>query len=407
MNTCHSTQSLSKAIKSNGWLTDLKELSSGGSEKKENAHVDLEKKFERAELDHLYRSDGMTRRIVDIVPSEMVRQGWEIAGDSDQKCNAKLESIKASCHLMTALRWSRLYGGALCVMGITDGRSLNEPVDESNIRDVKWLRVFDRYQCSNRDDTFESDLNHPNYGFPNVYTVTDTRTGAVFDVHHSRILRTDWSVLPARGHPFNNGWGESLINSIYDELHNYSTALANAGLIMQYHEKASINITGISELLDRFMLALSAVSGVPISLLFGRNGSAQNTADENDIRNFYDMVKQEQESKLRPMIEKLTHYIMFSKEGPFAGIEPNQWSIQFASLRHNTDEQTAAIRKIVAETDAIYIDCGVLDPNEVAASRFCDNQWSMNTKVDLESRKASTLRERLVQEEIRPGQYSS
>jgi hypothetical protein len=29
-------------------------------------------------LDQLYRSDGVTQRIMDIVPAEMVRQGWEI-----------------------------------------------------------------------------------------------------------------------------------------------------------------------------------------------------------------------------------------------------------------------------------------------------------------------------------------
>ena len=74
-------------------------------------------------------------------------------------------------------------------MGIADGLPLEEPVDERNIRDVKWLHVFDRYQSFSRDGTFEKDLNSPNYGFPNVYTVNDTRTGALFYVHHSRILR--------------------------------------------------------------------------------------------------------------------------------------------------------------------------------------------------------------------------
>ncbi|WP_419784749.1 anti-CBASS protein Acb1 family protein, partial [Leuconostoc pseudomesenteroides] len=66
-----------------------------------------------------------------------------------------------------------------------------------------------------------------------VYTVNDTRTGALFYVHHSRILRVDWSLLPPRQQNFNNGWGDPLIQSIYDELRNYSTAFANAGLIMQ------------------------------------------------------------------------------------------------------------------------------------------------------------------------------
>ena len=423
------------AVKSDGWINVLTGLGLRGRDKNVHAQFRLEKIFEQAELDQLYRSDGVTRRIMDIIPSEMVRQGWEIEGDSDQKTNAALETIKANFNLITLLRWARLYGGALCVMGIADGLPLEEPVDEKNIRDVKWLHVFDRYQSFSRDGTFEKDLNSPNYGFPNVYTVNDTRTGALFYVHHSRILRIDWSILPPRQQNFNNGWGDPLIQSIYDELRNYSTAFANAGLIMQdfvnytlsipnlaeliasqcadnqvmkrldllnmtksatntmildaaeKYEKSSTNIVGIPELLDRFMLALSAVSGVPVSLLFGRSAAGLNATGDNDVRNFYDMVKQEQESKLKPVLEKLTRYIMLSKDGPFSGIEPDNWSIQFVPLWQNTEEQEANIRKIVAETDAIYLDRGVLDPTEVAVSRFGGNRWSMNTEVDLEARK--------------------
>ena len=105
-----------------------------------HAHFRLERIFEQAKLDQLYRSDGVTRRIMDIVPAEMVRQGWEIEGDSGQDINRKMESIKANFSLITLLRWARLYGGGggpLCVMGIADGLPLEEPVDERNIRDVK------------------------------------------------------------------------------------------------------------------------------------------------------------------------------------------------------------------------------------------------------------------------------
>lgn len=51
-------------------------------------------------------------------------------------------------------------------MGIADGLHLEDSVDERNIRDVKWLHVFDRYQSFSSDGTFEKDLNSPNYGYP-------------------------------------------------------------------------------------------------------------------------------------------------------------------------------------------------------------------------------------------------
>ena len=237
------------SVKSDGWVNVLTGLGMRGRDKNVHSHFWIERIFEQAELDQLYRSDGITRRIMDIVPAEMVRQGWEIEGDSDQKINSKMESIKASYSLITVLRWARLYGGALCVMGIADGLPLEEPVDEKNIRDVKWLHVFDRFQAFSRDGTFEKDLNSPNYGFPNVYTVNDTRTGALFYVHHSRILRADWSILPPRQQNFNNGWGDPLIQSIYNELKNYSTAFANAGLIMQDFVNYTLSIPNLAELI--------------------------------------------------------------------------------------------------------------------------------------------------------------
>ncbi len=247
----------------------------------------------------------------------------------------------------------------------------------------------------------------------------------------------DWNMLTNRAKMINQGWGDSVITSIYDELRNYGTAFSNTATIMQdfvngilkipnlsqtmasgcsdndimkrldfanlskgvtnmmvldgdeTYEKLSTNVSGISELLDRFMLSISSVTGIPITLLFGRAPAGLNATGDSDVRNFYDMVKQYQETKLKPVLEKLTRYLMIAKQGPFQGNQPENWSIQFNPLWQNTEEQEAALRRTVAETDAIYIDRGVLDVNEVAISRFGGDRWSMNTIVDIASRENS------------------
>ena len=89
------------------------------------------------------------------------------------------------------------------------------------------------------------------------------------------------------------------------------------------YEKYSTNVTGIADLIDRFMLSLSAVTRVPASLLFGRNPAGMNATGESEFRAFYDAIKQEQETKLRGVLEKLVRYIMISKDGPFGGVEPD------------------------------------------------------------------------------------
>lgn len=417
-------------VRNDGWMNVITGLGICGRDKKQSSFFRISNVFNRSELDQMYRSDGVLRLIIDLFAQEMIRQGWEVEGDTEGKIVAKLEELKVNQAMTNLIKWARLFGGSVCIMGIADGLPLDQPVDERGIRDVQWLRVFDRYQAYSRDGTFESDLNSPNYGYPNVYTINDNRTGAIFFVHYSRILRMDWNILPPRWQNFNQGWGDPLIQTIYEELRNYSTAFSNTATIFEdfvnsvlyipnlaaimasqcgdqsvmqrlnilnlaksntntaildgdeRYEKLTTNVSGIADLLDRFMLALSAVTRIPVSLLFGRSPAGLNATGENDVRNFYDAVKQEQESKLRGVLEKLIRYIMISKDGPFNGVEPENWSLQFIPLWQNTEEQDALTRKLVAETDAIYIDRGVLDPNEVAISRFGGNKWSMNTQID-------------------------
>lgn len=419
-----------------GWSNILTGLGIRGRDKSASTTFKACPQFCFRELSELYRADGLTKRIIDIVPAEMLRQGFEVDGDPENAILGRFEELNVNLHLNSLMKWSRLFGGAIIVMGISDGRPLNEPVDENNVDSVEWLKVFDRWQVNISTQYLCCDLNSENFGCPEWYEVNDYRVGATFVVHHSRVLRMDWAELPPRDALLNQGWGDSLLVSIYSELKSYGSALANTETIMQdfvngvlkmpnlsetlssgcqkndsavmrrldyanlskgvsgmmvldgdeTYEKLSTNVSGISDLLDRFMLSLSSVTGIPITLLFGRAPAGLNATGDADIRNFYDMVKQLQETKLKPVLEKLIYYIMISKEGPFGGVEPENWGVQFAPLWQNTEEQEATLRRTVAETDAIYIDRGVVDPSEIAISRFGGDRWSMNTIIDLEAR---------------------
>lgn len=421
--------------RADGWMNVLTGLGICGRDKKMNGRFAITKIFDRAELDMMYRSDGMLRRIIDMFSEEMTRQGFEIEGDTQGDIMSQLSEMRAMMHITNLIKWSRLYGGGICIIGIDDGLPIDQPVDEPAIRSVQWLRTFDRYQAWSRDGTFESDLNSPNYGFPSVYTVNDNRTGAIFYVHYTRVLRMDWNILPPRWQNFNQGWGDPLVQSMYEELRNYSQAFSNTATIMEdfvnaiiqipnlsqimasqggdntvlkrlnllaltksnasmmimdaeeKYDKVHTNVTGIADLIDRFMLQLSAVCGIPCSLLFGRTATGLNATGDNDVRNFYDAVKQSQETKLLPQLEKLIRYLFLAKDGPYEGIEPENWKIQFVPLWQNTQEQEALVRKVTAETDAIYLDRGVLDSAEVAISRFGGNHYSTNTIIDTELRK--------------------
>ena len=173
-------QPVKQQVNLDGWTNLLTGLGQCGRDKKEYGFYRINRTFDRGELDQMYVADGLMRLIIDIFAQEMVRQGFVIEGDSDGNVIAKLEELKINSVLTEFIKWARLYGGSIVLMGINDGRPLNEPVDENTLRSVDWLRIFDRYQAYSADGTFDMDLNSPNYGYPNIYMVNDNRTGAVF-----------------------------------------------------------------------------------------------------------------------------------------------------------------------------------------------------------------------------------
>ena len=443
---------MSNEIRFDGWANLITGLGVPGRDKTAGGTYLACWNWNSSAYDGIYRGDGLTKRIIDVVATEMVRQGWIIEGDADNKINAYIDELFGVIALTDLIRWSRLYGGAIIVMGIADGRKLEEPVDEFNIHGIRWLRVFDRFQAMPNTAYMCDDLNSEHYGYPELYQVNDYRTGKTFTVNHTRVLRMDWALLPPREQMINQGWGDSALSSIFQDIRNYGTTMANMAAIVQDFVttvmkipglsdtltdscqeqgltrrlnyaaqmksnvnmlvvdgeeevlKLTTNTAGLPEILDRFMLMVCSVTGIPATVLFGRSPAGFNSTGESDIRNYYDMIKNYQENKLKPCLEKLVRYICIARDGPFAGVEPENWNIKFVPLWQNTEEQEATIRRIVAETDSIYIDRGVLDSDEVAVSRFGGDKWSMNTEVDLEARNNGYNTEEIAQLEYEKAQ---
>ena len=58
-----------------------------------------------------------------------------------------------------------------------------------------------------------------------------------------------------------------------------------------------------------------------------------------------------------------------AKEGPTRGKLPKQFKVEFRPLWQMDQKELVETRKLQAETDQIYMETGVLDPEEVTASR--------------------------------------
>ena len=389
----------------------------------------------RAECAAYYRSEGIARRIVELPANEMTREWLDVDGDTDGLVLSEHSRLGVKSAFRDMIRWSKAFGGSLCVMGSDDGQTLDQPLYEAGLRKIHFLQVFDRWRVQWQSSDIYSDPRHPRFGQPQTYQVTPI-TGSYFRVHESRCLKLDGQALPDLDRQNNQGWGDSVYQALHDRLRmlgaiyadvevicdkfiqgvlksagikdadamgdegtamitqkmqmlDMAMHLLNTVLIDKDEEYTRIvsSVAGLPEIIDRFAQAVSSVSGIPITLLMGRSPAGLNATGDSDIRNWYDKVSSEQEEALLDPVNQLNRLIYLQKDGPFRGKIPAEGGgIIFRPLWQMSDKETADLRKTVAETDAIYLANGVLDPDEVAASRFGGDTYSMETSIDAEAR---------------------
>lgn len=387
----------------------------------------------------------MTRQWIDLHIDDSVtedRRTEEI--DSAQKMLAAkttiqaLEDIGAQYVLAEALLWSRVHGGSLVFLGVNDGvEDLREPLDLDNVRSIDFLDVFDRWDVqilSVYETMDEGKLGKPELYLLQPLSVTGASAMTSVVVHESRFIRFDGTITSRYRMAHNSGWADSIYTRMEDILKDYGISWAGIAHLLQDFSQAVLKMRGLAdalaqqednlvidrmvamdlcrsvaraipidaededfirvptpmsglpETIDRLMLRLSSAARIPATLLFGQAPSGLNATGESDIRLFYDHVKASQERVLRPAIDRLLAIVFAAKDGPTRGSEPKNWSYEFCPLWQSTDKERAEVRKLQAETDDIYLASGVVDPAEIAQSRFGGDVYSTDTVLDTERR---------------------
>ena len=218
-------------------------------------------------------------------------------------------------------------------MGVNDGHDLVEPVVETSIKSVDWLRVFDRTSAYITSYHFNDDPTSERFNEVEYLTITP-QWGASFNVHVSRCLIFKGIPVPQRINSTSDFWywGMSVLQQIWDDLKNFgagvnhinkllyefvigkyklkglatllaegnedklrtrmsainvSKSIINAVLLDSEEDfiRDSVSVTGIPDLLDRYMMFLAGVSGYPVTRLFGRSPAGQNATGESDLIN--------------------------------------------------------------------------------------------------------------------------
>lgn len=171
----------------------------------------------------LYYSDWAAKKIINIPVEDMLREGWQYEGVSDDQ-GAALETLQDALSLpeklKQAMRLERLIGGCAILMGIDDGAEADQPVNYAVLRKgcLKFLNVIPRTRITNT--TLDYDPLSPTYGEPMTYWVNGLQ------IHRDRLIlfkgdpllqAPDSSIMPSQWLR-NDGFGVSVLMAMMDDL---------------------------------------------------------------------------------------------------------------------------------------------------------------------------------------------
>ncbi|KKM25202.1 hypothetical protein LCGC14_1597350 [marine sediment metagenome] len=356
------------------------------------------------------------------------KENAEIADDMLQF----LGDLKAKRSIVEAMTWAKVFGGGMILIGVDDGGELFEPLNPDGIRSFDGLTVYDRWEVE-LFRTYETD---DKFGEPEVYRIVSnsaSRGGAVQPerlVHETRMIRFNGIMTNRRRQRRNDGWDDSVFIRIEQVLGDFGISWASTAILLsdfsqavfkmkgladavassegnlvlermlimdtcrstvravpidaddEDFERHATPVTGLSDLLEKFMLRLSAAARMPVTLLFGQSAAGMSATGEGDQKLWDQRVSAMQETDLRDGIERIVEVAFLAPNGPTSGTEPEGWSVGFNPLDHPTEKEQAENRLITAKSDDIYISNRTLDPDEVRESRFGGETYSTDTSLN-------------------------
>ena len=374
--------------------------------------------FNPALLTSLYRESWIAKRIIDM-PGEDMTRGWYTLPLEEERLE-ELRTLEARHgirrEITDAIRWARLYGGAVALMVIDGHENMpEEPLDPDTVMPGSFcgLLVRDRLSVTPSEE-LEDDLNDPDFGYPMYYDLqADTGTAGSLRVHHSRVLRFTGRDLPRAEEAAEQYWGASELEHIWEELQKRNATSANiAQLVFQANittlrmgdfgeilamgteqqrrrvlealeqenalrtsfglqllsagdtlENHPYSFTGLSQIYEAFMLDMAGAAGIPATRLFGRSPQGMNATGEGDLKNYYELIGAMQERHLRPALEKLLPVMAMSLWGEV----PEHPDIAFPSLMPVSPPEEAEVQAKQAETVARLTQAGLMTPEEARA----------------------------------------
>jgi len=383
------------------------------------------------ELASSYAGDGWVKKLIKAPADDMTRAWISLADDGDSQILTDLEDLGAKQAFNTAIRWARLFRGGIIWM--VSKKNRGRAYAEGEKIDIKQLKVYSASQV--KVVKWEDGKADPSrYGEPVLFEITPAgNKNNTFKVHATQCLIFKGDSLPVVDEGgfteiFSTSsvdeeeylyWGTGVVQSIFKQLSRYGTfeqGMGNLGTeiivaiykiaglreILQAEDGATImakrmetmnqaksmlnaifldaegdedfsrntpQLSGVSDVWDKFMMVLSGVTDIPASRLFGRQAAGLNNKGEMDERNYNAYLTGQQDLQIKKPLKILLRHMTGTKV-PFTFNNPWEPS-QMELLKMKKDQ---------SEIDGVYVEKGILLPEEIREARFT-GEYSFETEL--------------------------
>lgn len=400
------------------------------------------------ELTEQYIGNGIFVRIIDAPAEEAVKHGYDFGLNNpeiEEFINEELDRLDWEETAATAIKWARLYGGAIVVMLVDDGKILEDPLDWEEVDSIEELRVYERaivepdYQSMYDHNPETVKKRGSKFQMPEFYTVNSPY--GQFKIHESRCLIFRNGRLPEStmysnyrffgipeyirlkdamkdtvvAHADSVKLLERCIQAIYKmknlssymetqegedkvlrrlEVIDLARGILNSLVIDaegEDYDFKTMTLSGVKDIIDSTCNLLSALSNIPQTILFGRSPAGENSTGEGDLENYYNFVGKIQKMMLKKNM-RIVLDLIFScgkKNGDIEEI-PN-YKVKFLPLWSLSEKEQAEVDNINATTEQtkaitaqVYVDMQALDASEIRTGLKRNEEYTINDLLNEE-----------------------
>lgn len=373
----------------------------------------------RIMLEAAYRTSWICGKAVDAPAEDMTKAGISLESDLEPDVEANIyaayRDLLIGQELANGIRWSRLYGGSVCVMMI-DGQDMETPLNLDSITKGKFkgLWALDRWVARPEVAEVVTELG-PDFGLPKFYVVGADPSHGIEGgkrIHYSRVLRFGGLPLPYYQQVTENLWGMSVLERMWDRVLAFdSTTMGVAQLVYKAHlrtikvkgyrnliaaggkmfeavmaqfehmrffantegltvmdaddefETHSYTFAGLDDVLTQMGDQVCGSVEIPRVRLFGESPGGLNADGESALRTYYDDTSKKQETTLRRPVQLVLDVLVRSVTGE---APPDGFSFIFNPLWQMSETDKSTIAKTTTEAVTTAYDAGLITAQAAA-----------------------------------------